>query len=107
MFNNKQHFYKKYKHTKESVNSPDISFPYLFTHEINLHNSMPVLESHWIMKSGFSGEKDARAWTVRNCPSWRCDRDGRCRPGVAAKRERPLNFLPILPEEGFRFKDRG
>jgi len=62
---------------------------------------MPVLESHWIMKSGFSGEKDARAWTVRNCPSWRCDRDGRCRPGVAAKRERPLNFLPILPEEGF------
>lgn len=30
-------------------------------------------------------EVDARQWADRRCPSWRCDRDGRCLPG-----DRPL-----------------
>lgn len=33
---------------------------------------------HYPLQSGFLGEPDARSWTNSNCPSWRCDRDGRC-----------------------------
>lgn len=44
---------------------------------------------------GFLGEPDARAWTNRNCPSWRCDSEGRCLPGVARRQEgRPLEVPP-------------
>lgn len=57
--------------------------------------------THWIFASGLLGEKDARLWVNLKCPSWRCDRDGRCVPGVARQRERPLELPPDL--SGRRF----
>lgn len=57
--------------------------------------------THWIFASGLLDEKDARMWVQLKCPSWRCDRDGRCLPGVARLRERPLELPPEL--EGDRF----
>jgi RHS repeat-associated protein len=46
----------------------------------------------WIMEGPFLGEPDARNWVDGDCPSWRCDRDGRCLAGIGreALGERPL-----------------
>lgn len=43
-----------------------------------------------VWQSGFRGEWDARQWIAANCPSARCDRNGRCAqqgPDVAAPRK--------------------
>ncbi len=51
---------------------------------------------------GFLGEPDARAWTNRNCPSWRCDSEGRCLTGAAQRMPegRPLEVPPDGPSTG-------
>jgi hypothetical protein len=61
----------------------------------------PDVTRHWIMSEGFLGEPDARAWTDKNCPSWRCNAEGKCLVGVAPPRpgDRPLE-LPPEPERG-------
>jgi hypothetical protein len=51
---------------------------------------------------GFLGESDARAWTNRNCPSWRCDSEGRCLIGAVQRMPegRPLEVPPDGPSAG-------
>ena len=51
---------------------------------------------------GFLGEPDARAWTNRNCPSWRCDSEGRCLIGAVQRMPegRPLEVPPDGPSAG-------
>jgi hypothetical protein len=63
--------------------------------------------THWIFASGLLGEKDARMWVNLKCPSWRCDRDGRCLPGMAGKRERPLELPPFSAGRGFSGSNEG
>ena len=50
----------------------------------------------YVWGQGFLGEPDARAWTQRNCPSWRCDAQGRCLIGAVQRtpEERPLETPP-------------
>lgn len=55
----------------------------------------PDTINNFILAQGFIGEPDARLWTDRNCPSWRCNIEGRCLPGVARRTEgRPLETPP-------------
>ena len=51
---------------------------------------------------GFFGEPDARAWTNRNCPSWRCDAQGKCLIGAVQRTPegRPLEVPPDGPSKG-------
>jgi RHS repeat-associated protein len=49
---------------------------------------------YWIFADGFFGEPDARRWVERNCPSWRCNRDGQCMPGRRVSRDKPLELPP-------------
>ncbi len=41
----------------------------------------PDRVNQWIWAENLFAEIDARAWADQKCPSWRCDRDGRCLPG--------------------------
>lgn len=56
----------------------------------------PDLVTQWIWSEGFFGEPDARAWTDQNCPSWRCDAQGKCLTGIARRSpgDRPLEVPP-------------
>ncbi len=55
----------------------------------------PDTINNFILAQGFVGEPDARLWTDRNCPSWRCNIEGRCLPGVARRTEgRPPETPP-------------
>jgi len=51
----------------------------------------------WIFSSGLYGEPDARLWVNQRCPSWRCDREGRCLPGVRRRDDPPLEVPPEPP----------
>lgn len=59
----------------------------------------PDPPGYHIWGEGFYCEPDARSWTDTNCPSWRCDAQGNCLAGVAARRpdERPLELPPEGP----------
>jgi len=41
---------------------------------------LPQSPRHVILAGPFNDEPSARAWVNNNCPSWRCDYDGRCLP---------------------------
>jgi Calx-beta domain-containing protein len=41
----------------------------------------PDRGDNWVWIENLFSEIDARSWTDGHCPSWRCDRDGRCLPG--------------------------
>ena len=61
---------------------------------VSLTRQPDSIES-FILGQGFMGEPDARLWTDRNCPSWRCNSEGRCLAGVAQRSEgRPLETPP-------------
>jgi hypothetical protein len=61
---------------------------------VSLTRQPDSIES-FILGQGFMGEPDARLWTDRNCPSWRCNSEGRCLAGVAKRSEgRPLETPP-------------
>lgn len=61
----------------------------------------PDVTRHWIMSEGFLGEPDARLWTEKNCPSWRCNASGQCLKGVAARTPEgePLETPPSDPKK--------
>ncbi|UCF66178.1 MAG: PASTA domain-containing protein, partial [Acidobacteriota bacterium] len=61
----------------------------------------PDPTKYWIFTEGLFSEKDARAWVNLRCPSWRCDRDGQCVPGVRRDRDRPLELPPDLGDDWF------
>ncbi len=58
----------------------------------------PNVTQHWIWQERLFGEPDARAWMDQNCPSWRCDRDGRClagsRPQETTASGQPVELPP-------------
>ena len=58
----------------------------------------PDYIDYFVWRDGLLGEPDARLWTDQNCPSWRCDSEGRCLSGVARREPdgRPLE----VPSEG-------
>jgi hypothetical protein len=61
---------------------------------VSLTRQPDSIES-FILGQGFMGEPDARLWTDRNCPSWRCNSEGRCLAGVARRTEgRPPETPP-------------
>ena len=70
-------------------------------------NPSPI--DFYIWGRGFLGEPDARAWTNRNCPSWRCDAQGRCLLGAVSRMPEgpPLELPPDTGSEdwGRRFAD--
>jgi len=41
---------------------------------------LPQSPQHIILAGPFKDEPSARAWVNYNCPSWKCDYDGRCIP---------------------------
>ena len=41
---------------------------------------LPQNPRHVILAGPFKDEPSARAWVNYNCPSWKCDYDGRCIP---------------------------
>ncbi len=54
---------------------------------------------YYIWNDNFFSEPDARRWTDRNCPSWRCDATGRCLTGAVRRTPegRPLEVPPEGP----------
>jgi len=64
---------------------------------------------YYVWGRGFLGEPDARAWTQRNCPSWRCDAQGRCLIGAVQRMTEgpPLELPPDTGSEdwGRRFSE--
>ncbi|MGD0918665.1 MAG: Calx-beta domain-containing protein, partial [Thermodesulfobacteriota bacterium] len=46
----------------------------------------PNVVSQWIWVDNLFGEPDARMWVNQNCPSWRCDRDGKCAKADAPRK---------------------
>jgi hypothetical protein len=59
---------------------------------------VPNRLDYYVWGEGFYSLTDARLWTNRNCPSWRCDAMGRCLTGVARRspEQRPLELPPEL-----------
>lgn len=57
--------------------------------------------SQWIWNENVLSEPDARLWADQNCPSWRCDSQGKCLTGVArgTSGDQPLE-LPPEPGSG-------
>jgi len=69
----------------------------------------PNVVSQWILDDHFFGEVDARMWANKNCPTWRCNRDGKCLPGsqpIEGAGGRPLELPPDFSNIGSRFADR-
>jgi hypothetical protein len=63
----------------------------------------PNATAEWVWISNLLGEPDARLWANQRCPSWRCDRDGRCLAGREALENtsagRPVELPPALMTE--------
>lgn len=59
---------------------------------------LPQSPQHIVLAGPFKDEPSARAWVNYNCPSWRCDYDGRCIPqgsGGSGNRN-----VPPVPDSG-------
>ena len=69
----------------------------------------PNVASQWIWGENFFGEVDARMWANQKCPTWRCDRDGKCLPGnkpLESATGRPLELPPDFSNIGSRLANR-
>ncbi len=60
----------------------------------------PNSVDHWIWVEHLLTDGDAKNWIAKNCPSERCDQNGRCLPGNAAQ-GRPLEMPPEAVLEMF------
>lgn len=64
----------------------------------------------WIWVDNLFGEPDARLWANQNCPSWRCNRDGKCLPGnppLESASGRSLELPPDFSNIGNRYRAAG
>ncbi len=56
----------------------------------------PDRSKYFILDGPFRTESDARYWAQTNCPSWRCDRDGKCLAGAPYRPDAPGGLPPDI-----------